>query len=36
MDLPGAITVIENKSPEKQKKDIEKQLGDLSWAEGLF
>lgn len=36
MGLTGQIKVIEASSKEAQIKSAEKQLGDLSWAEGLF
>ena len=36
MGLTGQIKVIESNSKEAQIKSAEKQLGDLSWAEGLF
>ena len=36
MGLTGQIKVIESNGKEAQIKSAEKQLGDLSWAEGLF
>lgn len=36
MGLVGQIKVINSRDTETQKVSAEKQLGDLSWAEGLF
>lgn len=36
MDLPGKITIVEQKNNMTQKQAAEAKLGDLSWAEGLF
>lgn len=34
--LVGQIKVIGKGDVQSQKKSVEKQLGDISWAEGLF
>lgn len=34
--LMGNIKVVEAKTPEMQKAAITKELGDISWADGLF
>lgn len=36
MGLTGQIKIIDTKDTKTQIKAAEKQLGDLSWAEGLF
>ena len=36
MGLMGQIKVVEAKSEEMQKAALKKQLGDISWAEGLI
>ena len=35
MGLMGQIKVVETNSKEETKKALKKQLGDISWAEGL-
>lgn len=36
MDLAGSIKIVTRKDPKDRKKAAEADLGDLSWAEGLF
>ena len=35
MGLMGQIKIIDSKSKESSKQALKKQLGDISWAEGL-
>lgn len=36
MGLMGKIKIIDSKSEEAKKTALKKQLGDISWAEGIF
>ena len=36
MGLMGKIKVVEAKTEDAKKSALKKQLGDISWAEGLF
>lgn len=36
MGLMGKIKIIDSKSEDTKKAALKKQLGDISWAEGIF
>ena len=36
MGLMGKIKIIDTKSEDAKKNALKKQLGDISWAEGIF
>ena len=36
MGLMGKIKIIDSKSEDAKKTALKKQLGDISWAEGIF